>query len=160
MIYGSIRKKLIQSFGGKFREVVLGGAALGTEVEDFMTKIKFPFTIGYGMTECGPLISYEGYATTRKASSGKILDVMELKIDSADPYHEPGEILVKGENLMDGYYKNEEATKAVIDDEGWFHTGDLGSLIRMDSFISRAGVKVCCWDPQVRISIRRRLKQS
>lgn len=134
VIYGSIRKKLIQSFGGSFREVVLGGAALGTEVEDFMTKIKFPFTIGYGMTECGPLISYESYATTRKASSGKILDVMELKIDSADPYHVPGEILVKGENLMVGYYKNEEATKAAIDDEGWFHTGDLG-ITDKDGFI-------------------------
>ncbi len=102
LIYGSIRKKLYQSFGGNFREAVLGGAALSAEVEAFMTKIKFPYTIGYGMTECGPLISYEGFATTRKASSGKILDVMELKIDSADPFHDPGEILVKGENLMEG----------------------------------------------------------
>ena len=134
ILYGAIRKKLYQSFGGNFREAVLGGAALSEEVEDFMRKIKFPFTIGYGMTECGPLISYEGYATTRKGSSGKILDIMELRIDSADPFHEPGEILVKGENLMEGYYKNEEATRAAIDGEGWLHTGDLG-ITDPDGFI-------------------------
>ncbi|MFH0756951.1 MAG: AMP-binding protein [Bacteroidota bacterium] len=134
IIYGAIRKKLYQSFGGRFREAVLGGAALGKEVEDFMTKIKFPFTIGYGMTECGPLISYEGFATTRKGSSGKILDFMELKINSADPYNEPGEILVKGDNLMEGYYKNEEATKEAVDAEGWLHTGDLG-VTDEDGFI-------------------------
>jgi long-chain acyl-CoA synthetase len=126
LIYGAIRKKLIESFGGRFREAVLGGAALGAEVEAFMTKIKFPFTIGYGMTECGPLISYEGHATTRRGSSGKILDIMELKIDSPKPYDEPGEILVKGENLMVGYYKNEQATRDAIDENGWLHTGDLG----------------------------------
>jgi long-chain acyl-CoA synthetase len=134
ILYGAIRKKLYKSFGGNFREAVLGGAALSEEVEDFMRKIKFPFTIGYGMTECGPLISYEGYATTRKGSSGKILDIMELRIDSADPFHEPGEILVKGENLMEGYYKNEEATRAAIDGEGWLHTGDLG-ITDPDGFI-------------------------
>jgi len=134
VLYGAIKKKLYQSFGGNFREAVLGGAALGSEVEDFMTKIKFPFTIGYGMTECGPLISYEGHATTRKGSSGKILDIMELKIDSPEPFKEPGEILVKGENLMEGYYKNEEATRATIDEEGWLHTGDLG-VTDKDGFI-------------------------
>ena len=134
VLFGAIKKKLYQSFGGNFREAVLGGAALGKEVEDFMTKIKFPFTIGYGMTECGPLISYEGHASTRKGSSGKILDIMELKIDSPDPFNEPGEILVKGENLMEGYYKNEEATKATIDADGWLHTGDLG-VTDSDGFI-------------------------
>jgi long-chain acyl-CoA synthetase len=134
VIYGAIKKKLYQSFGGNFREAVLGGAALGEEVEDFMTKIKFPFTIGYGMTECGPLISYAGHASTRKGSSGKILDIMELKIDSPEPFKEPGEILVKGENLMEGYYKNEEATKATIDADGWLHTGDLG-VTDSDGFI-------------------------
>ena len=134
LIYGKMRKSLIETFGGRFREAVLGGAALGAEVEDFMTKIKFPFTIGYGMTECGPLMSYEGFATTRKGSSGKILDIMELKIDSEEPYTVPGEILVKGENLMEGYYKNEEATKATIDEEGWLHTGDLG-VTDEDGFI-------------------------
>jgi len=134
LIYGKMRKSLVETFGGRFREAVLGGAALGAEVEDFMTKIKFPFTIGYGMTECGPLMSYEGFATTRKGSSGKILDIMELKIDSEEPYTVPGEILVKGENLMEGYYKNEEATKATIDEEGWLHTGDLG-VTDEDGFI-------------------------
>jgi long-chain acyl-CoA synthetase len=134
LIYGAIRKKLYESFGGNFREAVLGGAALSAEVEAFMRKIKFPFTIGYGMTECGPLISYEGHETTREGSSGKILDVMELRIDSSDPYNEPGEILVRGENLMEGYYKNEEATRATIDSEGWLHTGDLG-ITDKDGFI-------------------------
>ncbi len=134
LIYGKMRKSLVETFGGRFREAVLGGAALGAEVEDFMTKIKFPFTIGYGMTECGPLMSYEGFATTRKGSSGKILDIMELKIDSEEPYTVPGEIMVKGENLMEGYYKNEEATKATIDEEGWLHTGDLG-VTDEDGFI-------------------------
>jgi long-chain acyl-CoA synthetase len=115
------------SFGGRFREAVLGGAGLSADVEKFFRKIKFPFTIGYGMTECGPLISYDGWATSRPGSSGKILEgIMELRIDSSDPYNEIGEILVKGENLMNGYYKNEEATKATIDEDGWLHTGDLG----------------------------------
>lgn len=134
LIYGKMRKSLIETFGGRFREAVLGGAALGSEVEDFLTRINFPFTIGYGMTECGPLMSYEGFASTRKGSSGKILDIMELKIDSEKPYEVPGEILVKGENLMEGYYKNEEATKATIDKEGWLHTGDLG-ITDKDGFI-------------------------
>jgi long-chain acyl-CoA synthetase len=126
LIYGKMRKSLIETFGGRFREAVLGGAALSAEVEDFLKRIKFPFTIGYGMTECGPLMSYEGWKTTRKNSSGRILDIMELKIDSPDPFNEPGEILVKGENLMVGYYKDKEATKAAIDTDGWLHTGDLG----------------------------------
>jgi long-chain acyl-CoA synthetase len=134
VIYNSIKKKLFQSFGGNFREAVLGGAALSAEVEAFMRRIKFPFTIGYGMTECGPLISYEGWATARPGSSGKILDIMELKIDSEDPFNEAGEILVRGENLMEGYYKNEQATKAAIDEDGWLHTGDLG-VTDQDGFI-------------------------
>jgi len=126
LIYGTFRKKLYESFGGNFREAVLGGAALSEEVEDFMHRIKFPFTIGYGMTECGPLISYEGWETTKKGSSGKILDIMELKIDSSDPFNEPGEILVRGENVMEEYYKDEKGTRAAIDPDGWLHTGDLG----------------------------------
>jgi long-chain acyl-CoA synthetase len=134
LIYGKMRKSLIETFGGRFREAVLGGAALGAEVEDFLTRIRFPFTIGYGMTECGPLISYEGWATTRQGSSGKILDIMELKIDSEEPFTVPGEVLVKGENLMEGYYKNQEATRATIDEEGWLHTGDLG-ITDKDGFI-------------------------
>lgn len=127
ILYNAIRKKVMSSFGGRFREAVLGGAGLAVDVEKFFKKIKFPFTIGYGMTECGPLISYDGWETTRPGSSGKILEgIMELKIDSSDPYNEIGEILVRGENLMNGYYKNDEATKATIDEDGWLHTGDLG----------------------------------
>ncbi len=135
IIFNSIRKKVEASFGGRFREAVLGGAGLAADVEKFFRKIKFPFTIGYGMTECGPLISYEGWKTSRPGSSGKILEnIMELRIDSSDPYNEIGEILVKGENLMNGYYKNEEATKNTIDEEGWLHTGDLG-VTDPDGFI-------------------------
>jgi long-chain acyl-CoA synthetase len=126
LIYNKFRDKLVGSFGGRFREAVLGGAGLGAEVEDFFRKIRFPFTIGYGMTECGPLISYDGWKTSRPKSCGIILDVMELKIDSEEPYTVPGEILVRGENLMEGYYKNEKATKETIDKDGWLHTGDLG----------------------------------
>jgi len=127
ILYNAIKKKLMASFGGRFREAVLGGAGLNPEVEKFFKKIRFPFTIGYGMTECGPLIAYDGWKTSRFASSGKILDgIMEVKIDSEDPYKEIGEILVKGENLMTGYYKNPEASAETIDKEGWLHTGDLG----------------------------------
>ncbi len=127
ILYNAIKKKVMASFGGRFREVVLGGAGLSADVEKFFKKIKFPFTIGYGMTECGPLISYDGWKTSRPGSSGIILSgIMELKIDSSDPYSEVGEILVKGENLMNGYYKNDEATAATIDKDGWLHTGDLG----------------------------------
>ncbi len=139
ILYGVIRKKVVDSFGGRFREAVLGGAPLSAEVEAFFKKIKFPFTIGYGMTECGPLISYDGWKTSHSMSSGKILaDIMELRIDSADPFNEVGEILVRGENLMSGYYKNEEATAATIDSEGWLHTGDLG-VTDKDGYIYNKG---------------------
>ncbi len=134
LIYGKIRKSLIDTFGGRFRETVLGGAALSQEVEDFLFKIKFPYTIGYGMTECGPLMSYTNADKTRKGSSGQILDILELKIDSDKPYEVPGEILIKGENLMEGYYKNEKATSEAIDKNGWLHTGDLG-ITDKDGFI-------------------------
>ena len=121
-----VRQKLSESFGHNFHEVVIGGAALGKDVELFLKDIGFPFTVGYGMTECGPLISYSSWKETKLHSAGKLVDNLELKIDSSDPYHEAGEILVRGENVMLGYYKNEEATKQSIDDEGWLHTGDLG----------------------------------
>ncbi|MGB4205895.1 MAG: AMP-binding protein [Bacteroidales bacterium] len=134
IVLGKIREKLIEVFGGNFHEVVIGGAALSHEVEVFFNKIRFPFSIGYGMTECGPLISYANWDKTRLESAGKIVDTMEVTIDSNDPYNEVGEIFVRGENVMKGYYKNPEATKAAIDDNGWLHTGDLG-IIDKDNFI-------------------------
>lgn len=127
-IYIQIRKKLIEALGGRFKEVIIGGAAMNPEVTDFFYKIKFPFTIGYGMTECGPLISYSPSKQFIPSSAGKILDTMEVRIDSADPYHITGEIQVRGENVMTGYYKNEEATKEVFTPDGWLRTGDLGTI--------------------------------
>jgi long-chain acyl-CoA synthetase len=126
-ILTQFRKKLTTAFGGEFSQLIIGGAALNKEVEDFLLRIKFPFTIGYGMTECGPLISYSHFEEFIPSSAGKILDSMELRIDSDDPYNKAGEICVRGEHLMDGYYKNKEATKGVIDKDGWLHTGDLGT---------------------------------
>lgn len=126
VLYRKVREKLTETFGGRFYEIVIGGAALNREVEDFFRKIGFRFTIGYGMTECGPLISYQSWDKTRPYSAGTLVDRMEMRIDSADPYHEVGEILVRGENVMAGYYKNPEATAQAIDADGWLHTGDLG----------------------------------
>jgi long-chain acyl-CoA synthetase len=115
-------------FGGNFIEVIIGGAALNPEVEAFLRDIGFRYTVGYGMTECGPIISYDSWKTTLFASAGKAVVNMEIKIDSPDPQNVVGEILVKGENVMLGYYKNEEATRNSIDSEGWLHTGDLGMI--------------------------------
>lgn len=129
-IYSKIRKKLIDAFGGEFEEVIVGGAPLNHEVEDFLHKIKFPFTVGYGMTECGPLISYSPWTKFKVGSSGKVLPNMEAKILSDDPANVPGEICVRGTNVMKGYYKNPAATEAVLDADGWLHTGDMGTLSR------------------------------
>lgn len=127
-IYGQIRKRLVDALGGRFKEIIIGGAAMNPEVVEFFYRIKFPFTIGYGMTECGPLISYSPWNEFIPGSSGKILDIMEVRIDSEDPYSMTGEIQVKGENVMTGYYKNEEATKEVLTEDGWLRTGDLGNI--------------------------------
>lgn len=127
LIYSKIRKKLIDAFGGEFEEVIVGGAPLNHEVEEFLNKIKFPFTVGYGMTECGPLISYTPWRQFIVGSSGKTLPIMESKVISDDPENIPGEICVRGTNVMKGYYLNPEATAAVLDEEGWLHTGDMGT---------------------------------
>lgn len=129
-----IRTKLVETFGGRFFEIVIGGAPLSADVEKFFKRIKFPFSIGYGMTECGPLISYEAWDKTMPTSAGKFVDRMEVRIDSKDPYNIVGEIQVKGENVMLGYYKNEEATREAFTNDGWLKTGDLG-IIDKNNFI-------------------------
>lgn len=134
IIHHKIKEQLSQNFGEHFFEMVIGGAALNKDVEDFLTKIHFRFTVGYGMTECAPLISYAGWKDTRKRSAGKIVDRMDVRIDSTDPYGETGEIQVKGDNVMMGYYKDKKATKAAFTEDGWLHTGDLG-IIDEDKYI-------------------------
>ena len=128
LIFKKIKDKLSGVFGGNFHEIVIGGAPFNQEAERFFRKIKFPYTVGYGMTECGPLISYASWDTVKFRSAGRPVDTLEIKIDSTNPSKEVGEILVKGENVMLGYYKNEEATRPVLDEEGWLHTGDLGLM--------------------------------
>ena len=128
-IYAQIRKHLVDALGGRFREVIVGGAAMNQEVTDFLYKIKFPFTIGYGMTECGPLISYDHNNEYVPGSCGQILKgIMKVRIDSEDPYNKVGEIQVSVENVMKGYYKNDEATQNVFTEDGWLRTGDLGTI--------------------------------
>lgn len=134
VILKKVRAKLVETFGGNFFEVVIGGAPLSADVEKFFKRIKFPFTIGYGMTECGPLISYAAWNVTMPASAGQLVDRMEVRIDSEDPYKVVGEIQVRGENVMLGYYKNEQATKDSFTDDGWLRTGDLG-VIDANNFI-------------------------
>lgn len=128
MVYAKIRKRLIDIFGGQFEEVIVGGAALNAEVEEFLNRIKFPFTVGYGMTECGPLVSYTPWRDFIPSSSGSTIPGMEAKVLSDDPENIPGEICVRGENVMAGYYKNTDASEAVLDEEGWLHTGDMGTV--------------------------------
>lgn len=127
-IYAKIRNKLVESFGGEFEEVIIGGAPLNSEVEEFLHKIKFPFTVGYGMTECCPLISYTPWRQFIPTSCGHVIPNMEAKIVSDDPVNIPGEICVRGQNRMKGYYKNPDVTAATIDEDGWLHTGDMGTL--------------------------------
>ncbi len=128
-IYEQIRKKLVEAFGGEFEEVIVGGAPFNAEVEEFLYKIKFPFTVGYGMTECAPLVSHTPWREFVLHSAGRVLPgIMECKILSDDPENVPGEICVRGENVMMGYFHNTEATDKVLADDGWLHTGDMGTL--------------------------------
>lgn len=140
-IYNQIRKKLIDALGGRFKEIIIGGAAMNSEVEEFFHKIKFPFTIGYGMTECGPLISYAPWEKFIPSSSGKILDIMEARIYKENPEAEIGEIQVRGENVMTGYYKNPEATQEVFTNDGWLRTGDLGTIDDQGNIFIRGRLK-------------------
>ena len=123
-----IYKQLMQAFGGNLIWLITGGAAINAEVEKVFRRIKFPFVVGYGMTEAGPLVCYDHWYNEVQGCCGKIVDRCELRIDSDDPEHKVGEILFRGEHLMMGYYKNEQATRAAIDKDGWFHTGDLGTM--------------------------------
>ncbi len=126
-ILDKVREGLISAFGGNFYEIIIGGAAFNSEVEDLLNKIHFPYTVGYGATECAPIIAYEDWQKFHKGSCGKAAPRMEIKIDSDDPQHTVGEILTRGDNVMLGYYKNDEATRTTLVD-GWYHTGDLGVL--------------------------------
>ena len=127
-IKATVRDQMIQAFGGNFTEIIVGGAAFNQEVEQFLKMIDFPYTVGYGMTECGPIICSSRWETLKLASCGKATTRMEVKIDSPDPQNVAGEIICKGANLMLGYYKNAEATSQIIDVNGWLHTGDLATM--------------------------------
>lgn len=123
-----IKEQVAAAFGGEFYEIIIGGAAFNREVEAFLTRIGLPFTVGYGATECAPIITYADYNDFVPTSCGKAVVHMEVKINSSDPQNIPGEILARGLNVMLGYYKNEEATREALDEEGWYHTGDLGLM--------------------------------
>ena len=141
IIYGKIRRQLLDVFGGNLQQLISGGAAMNREVEVFLRKIKFPLTIGYGMTECAPLICYAPWYENREGACGRAVDGMALRIDSADPQNVPGELWVKGDNVMMGYYHNDEATSAVMRD-GWMNTGDV-CVQDADGFLYIRGRSKC-----------------
>ena len=140
-IKATVREEMIKAFGGNFKAVIVGGAAFNQEVEQFLKMIDFPYTVGYGMTECGPLISYAPWDEFVLGSSGKILDIMEARIYKETPEAETGEIQVRGENVMVGYYKNQEATQEVFTQDGWLRTGDLGSMDSNGNIFIRGRLK-------------------
>ena len=137
-----MRESLIEAFGGRFNEVILGGAAFNPEVENFLRSIKFPFTVGYGMTECGPIITYSKWNKCKKGACGVAVPGCRIRIDSANPYRIPGEVQVKGENVFLGYYKNREATKSCFTNDDWFKTGDMG-VIDSDGYLYLRGRSKC-----------------
>lgn len=132
---------VMETFGGNAYELVTGGAALNKEIEDFLVSINFPVTSGYGATECGPMVTYSDYKDFVPGSCGTPVLNMEVKIVSPDPANVPGEVITKGENVMLGYYKNEEATKEVLDKDGWYHTGDLGTMSADGHLFLRGRIK-------------------
>lgn len=140
-IKSTIRQKLINAFGGEIIELIIGGAALSKEVEEFLIRIKFPFTVGYGSTECAPLISYIDWSIYKPGSCGQPIDGVEVKILSNNPQKEPGEIIIKGDNVMLGYYKNQVATSEVIDADGWFYSGDIGLMDAEDNIFIKGRSK-------------------
>lgn len=142
IILKKFRNGLIEAFGGRFEEVILGGAAFNPEVEKFLKRINFPFTIGYGMTECAPLITYVKWYKTKIGSCGKPITGCQIRIDSSDPHRIPGEIQIKGDNVFIGYYKNEAATRDAFTEDGWFKTGDMG-VIDSDGYLFLRGRSKC-----------------
>jgi long-chain acyl-CoA synthetase len=145
VISKKVREKICndvyQAFGGNMYELIIGGAALNQEIEEFLKKIEFPFTVGYGATECAPLISYSDYKDFIPKSCGTTVENMETKILSDDPENKPGEIVTRGVNVMLGYYKNEEATRQALDEDGWYHTGDLGTMNSEGHIFIRGRIK-------------------
>ena len=142
VIMKKICTELREAFGGRFEEVIIGGAAFNKEVESFFKKINFPYTVGYGMTECAPIITYDDWKTAKEFSCGKVAPNIEIKIDSPDPEQIPGEVMVRGMNVFLGYYKNEEATRSVFTDDGWFRTGDMG-IMDKDGYLFLRGRSKC-----------------
>ena len=147
VVLNKIKTELINAFGGEFYEVIIGGAAFNKEVESFFKKMNFPFTVGYGMTECAPIIAYDDWTVEKLNSCGKAVNNMEIRIASADPHTIPGEIRVKGANVFLGYYKNEEATNAVFTEDGWFCTGDMGILDEEGSLFIKGRTKCMILGP-------------
>ena len=147
VVLNKIKTELINAFGGEFYEVIIGGAAFNKEVESFFKKMNFPFTVGYGMTECAPIIAYDDWTVEKLNSCGKAVNNMEIRIASADPHTIPGEIQVKGANVFLGYYKNEEATNAVFTEDGWFCTGDMGILDEEGSLFIKGRTKCMILGP-------------
>jgi long-chain acyl-CoA synthetase len=142
VVLNKVKTELINAFGGEFYEVIIGGAAFNTEVEAFFKKMGFPFTVGYGMTEFAPIITYDDWKEEKLYSCGKAAPNMQVRINSADPENVPGEIQVKGDNVFLGYYKNEEATAEVFTEDGWFRTGDMG-VIDQDGCLFIKGRSKC-----------------
>ncbi|MDE6628828.1 MAG: AMP-binding protein [Muribaculaceae bacterium] len=128
VVYSKVRAQLLKAFGGQLEQLILGGAAMSAEVEEFLRRIKFPFTVGYGMTECAPLVTYEWWASQRPHSCGRLVDGMEARVDSPDPASVPGVLSVRGANVMQGYFKNEEATREALSPDGWLNTGDICTI--------------------------------
>lgn len=142
VVINKIRTELVNAFGGQFEEVIIGGAAFNPEVEAFFKKINFPFTVGYGMTECAPIITYDDWKEEKLYSCGKVAPNLEIMVDSSQPDKVPGEVLVRGENVFLGYYKNPEATESALTPDGWFHTGDMG-IIDSDGCLFLKGRSKC-----------------
>ena len=147
VVMNKIKTELVNAFGGEFYEVIIGGAAFNKEVESFFKKINFPFTVGYGMTECAPIITYDDWQVEKLYSCGKAAPNMEVRIASADPANIPGEIQVKGANVFLGYFKNEEATAEVFTEDGWFRTGDMGVMDAEGSLFIKGRTKCMILGP-------------